>query len=152
VKYINEIVRPQVAAGAERAGRTLADVALASSVFVITGENEAAFENMRRMAREQIAFYASTPTYRVVMAAHGWQDAGEQLSRLATMKRWDKMGAVITDEMLEVFAVQAPLDQLGQALRARYDGVLDRVACYIPFVPGAWDDTWRDIAATVHRS
>ena len=150
VKYVNEIVRPQVAAGAERAGRTLADVVLASSVFVITGENEAAFDNMRRMAREQIAFYASTPTYRVVMAAHGWQDAGEQLSRLATMKRWDKMGAVITDDMLEVFAVQAPLDRLGQALRARYDGVLDRVACYMPFVPGAWDDAWRDIAAAVH--
>ena len=152
VKYINEVVRPQVAAGAERAGRTLADVVLASSVFVITGENEAAFENMRRMVREQIAFYASTPTYRVVMAAHGWQDAGEQLSRLATMKRWDKMGAVITDDMLDVFAVQAPLDQLGQALRVRYEGVLDRVACYMPFVPGAWDDVWRDIAATIHRS
>ncbi len=152
VKYINEVVRPQVAAGAERAGRTLADVVLASSVFVITGENEAAFENMRRMAREQIAFYASTPTYRVVMAAHGWQDAGEQLSRLATMKRWDKMGAVITDDMLDVFAVQAPLDQLGQALWVRYEGVLDRVACYMPFVPGAWDDVWRDIAATIHRS
>jgi probable F420-dependent oxidoreductase len=152
VKYVNEIVRPQVAAGAERAGRTLADVVLASSVFVITGENEAAFENMRRMAREQIAFYASTPTYRVVMAAHGWQDAGEQLSRLATMKRWDKMGAVITDDMLEIFTVQAPLDQLGQALRTRYAGVLDRVACYMPFVPGAWDDAWRDIAATIHHS
>ena len=152
VKYINEIVRPQVATGAERAGRTLADVALASSVFVITGENEAAFENMRRMAREQIAFYASTPTYRVVMAAHGWQDAGEQLSRLAAAKRWGEMGAVITDEMLEVFAVQAPLDRLGQTLRARYDGVLDRVACYLPFTPGAWDDAWRDIAAVIHSS
>ena len=152
VKYINEVVRAQVAAGAERAGRTLANVVLASSVFVITGENEAAFENMRRMAREQIAFYASTPTYRVVMAVHGWQDAGEQLSRLAAAKRWGEMGAVITDEMLEVFAVQAPLDRLGQALRARYDGVLDRVACYIPFVPGAWDAAWRDIAAAIHRS
>src|SRR5262245_3461617 len=151
VKYINKVVRPQVAAGAERAGRTLADVVLASGVFVVTGENEAAFENMRRMAREQIAFYASTPTYRVVMAAHGWQDAGEQLSRLATMKRWDKMGAVITDDMLDVFAVQAPPDQLGRALRERYEGVLDRVACYMPFVPGAWDDVWRDIAAAMHN-
>jgi probable F420-dependent oxidoreductase len=152
VRYVNEIVRPQVAAGAERAGRGLADVVLASSVFVITGENEAALENMRRMARQQIAFYASTPTYRVVLAVHGWQDAGEQLSRLAAAKRWDEMGAVITDEMLEVFAVQAPLDRLGQTLRARYDGVLDRVACYLPFVPGAWDDIWRNVVAAVHGS
>jgi probable F420-dependent oxidoreductase len=150
VKYVNEIIRPQVAAGAERAGRAPADVVLASSVFVITGENEAGVENMRRMAREQIAFYASTPTYRVVMAVHGWQDTGEQLSRLAAAKRWGEMGALISDEMLEVFAIEAPLDRLGQTLRARYHGVLDRVACYLPFVPGAWDDAWRDIAAAVH--
>src|SRR5262245_61536851 len=31
VRYVNEFVRPQVAAGAERAGRTVADVVLASS-------------------------------------------------------------------------------------------------------------------------
>src|SRR4029078_8999774 len=56
VKYINEIVRPQIAAGAERAGRKPGDVALVSSVFAITGPNEAAVANVRRMVREQIAF------------------------------------------------------------------------------------------------
>ena len=119
---------------------------------MITGPDEAAIENMRALAREQIAFYASTPTYRVVLAAHGWQDAGEQLSRMAAAKRWGEMGALITDEMLAVFAVQAPLDRLGQALRARYDGVLDRVACYMPFVPGEWDDIWRTTIAAAQGS
>jgi len=152
IKYIDEIVRPNIAAGAARAGRAAADVVLASSVFVITGENEAGMQNMERMVREQIAFYASTPTYRVVLASHGWQDIGEQLSRLAAMKRWDAMGALISDAMLDVFAVRAPLDQLGQALRARYAGVLDRVACYMPFAPGAWDNAWRDAAAAVHAA
>jgi probable F420-dependent oxidoreductase len=149
IKYIAEVVRPQIAVGAARAGRSPTDVVLASSVFVITGPDEAAIENMRRMAREQIAFYASTPTYRVVMATHGWQDVGEQLSRLAAMKRWNEMSALISDQMLEVFAVQAPLDQLGHALRARYQGVLDRVACYMPFIPGEWDEIWRSAAAAV---
>ena len=149
VKYIREVVRPQVAAGAERAGRSLADVALVSSVFTITGRNEAEVDAMRRVAREQIAFYASTPTYRVVLAAHGWEDVGEQLSRLAAMKRWSQMGELITDAMLEVFAVQAPLDRLGQALRARYEGVLDRVFGYVPYQPGALDAVWREAAAAV---
>ena len=150
IKYIDEIVKPFVAEGAALAGRAAGDVVLASSVFVITGNDQAGIENMRRMVREQIAFYASTPTYRVVLECHGWQDIGEQLSRLAAMKRWDQMGALVGDDMLEVFAVQAPLDQLGQALRARYEGVLDRVACYMPFVPGEWDDVWRAAAAAVH--
>jgi probable F420-dependent oxidoreductase len=149
VKYINEIVRPQVAVGAGRAGRAPSDVTLVSSVFAITGPDEAAIETTRKLAREQIAFYASTPTYRIVLERHGWQDVGEQLSRLAAAKRWGEMGALIGDEMLEVFAVQAPLDRIGAALRARYGGVLDRVFGYLPYVPGALDAAWRDIAAAV---
>src|SRR5262249_29536640 len=125
VKYVNEVVRPQIAAGAERAGRGLADITLVSSVFAITGPNQAASEATRAIAREQIAFYASTPTYRVVLECHGWQDVGEQLSRLAAAKRWGEMGALITDEMMNVFAVEAPLDRIGTALRQRYEGVLD---------------------------
>lgn len=149
VKYLNQVVRPQVAAGAERAGRRLADVTLASSVFAITGRNEAEIDTMRAAVREQIAFYASTPTYRVVLACHGWDDIGEQLSRLAAMKRWSQMGALISDEMLDVFAVQAPIDQIGAALRARYDGVLDRVCSYLPYLPGVLDDQWRAGAAAI---
>ena len=150
VKYITQIVRPQIAAGAARAGRPVSDVVLASSAFVITGRDEAAIERARALVREQIAFYASTPTYRVVLACHGWHDVGAQLSRLAAARRWSEMSALISDEMLEVFAVQAPLDRLGQALRERYTGVLDRVASYLPYTPGELDDAWRAIVAAVH--
>jgi probable F420-dependent oxidoreductase len=149
VKYINDIVRPQIAAGAERAGRPAADIALVSSVFAITGPNDAAIESIRAMAREQIAFYASTPTYRVVLECHGWQDVGEQLSRLAAAKRWGEMGALITDQMMDVFTVAAPLDRIGAALRQRYDGVLDRVFSYMPYTPGPLDDAWRVVVAAV---
>ena len=149
VKYINEVVRPHIAAGAERVGRSPADIALVSSVFAITGPNDAAIESTRAMAREQIAFYASTPTYRVVLECHGWQATGEQLSRLAAAKRWGEMGALITDEMMAVFTVEAPLDRVGAALRQRYDGVLDRVFSYMPYVPGELDGAWREIVAAV---
>jgi probable F420-dependent oxidoreductase len=151
IKYIDEVVRPQVALGAERSGRRATDVVLASSAFVITGKGATAIEQSRQMVRQQIAFYASTPTYRVVLAVHGWQDVGEQLSRLAATKRWDQMPALISDQMLDVFAIQTPPDTLGQALRAHYEGILDRVACYMPFVPGELDDAWRAAVAAVTR-
>ncbi len=149
VKYINEVVRPQVAAGAQEAGRSSNDVQLVSSVFVITGSDEASMTLSRQAAREQLAFYASTPTYRVVLNTHGWGDVGEQLSRMAAAKRWHKMGALISDEMLDVFAVTAPFDQLGTALQERYDGVLDRVACYFPYEPGELDSVWRSMAQEI---
>ncbi|MCS6840577.1 MAG: TIGR03617 family F420-dependent LLM class oxidoreductase [Roseiflexus sp.] len=149
VKYINEIVRPQVAAGAAKAGRDPSQVSLTSSVFLITGPDEASMESARAFAREQIAFYASTPTYRVVLACHGWEDVGERLSRLAAARRWSEMGALITDEMLDVFAVTAPLDRIGKALRERYNGVLDRVGSYLPYTPGPLDDVWRQAVRDV---
>lgn len=149
VKYLNELVRPQVAAGAAKANRTAADVKLVSSVFLITGPDEQIRAGMRAFAREQVAFYASTPSYRVVLECHGWQDIGEQLSRLAAMKRWAEMSALVTDDMLAAFAVEAPLDQVGQALRERYDGVLDHVCAYMPYAPSPLDPVWRAAVTTI---
>ncbi|HWQ15625.1 MAG TPA: TIGR03617 family F420-dependent LLM class oxidoreductase [Roseiflexaceae bacterium] len=149
VKYLHEVVRPQIAAGAARAGRSPAEVAVACSAFIITGPDEAAMEGMRQFAREQIAFYASTPTYRVVLAAHGWEDVGEHLSRLAATRRWGEMGRLITDEMLEVYTVQAPFERLGRAIRERYQGVVDRISPYVPYAPGPLDDVWRAVAREV---
>jgi hypothetical protein len=149
VKYLNELVRPQVAAGAAKAGRAASDIQLVSSVFLITGPDERTRAGMRAFAREQVAFYASTPSYRVVLECHGWQEIGEQLSRLAAAKRWADMGALVSDEMLAAFAVEAPLDRVGEALRERYDGVLDHVCAYMPYAPSPLDPVWRAAVAAV---
>ncbi len=147
VRYLNEIVRPHVSSAAAKAGRDSAEIALVSSVLLITGPNEQAIAATRAFAREQIAFYASTPTYRVVLEQHGWQDVGEELSRLASAKRWSEMAACISPEMLDAFALEAPLDRLGYALHERYNGVLDRVFPYLLYIPGPFDATWRQVIA-----
>ena len=46
------------------------------------------------------------------------------------------MPALITDEMISAFAVEAAPDEIGPALIERYEGLIDRVALYLPFVPG----------------
>jgi hypothetical protein len=82
--------------------------------------------------RSQIAFYASTRTYEPVLAAHGWQDLMPRLHRKSVEGDWGGMASLVTDEMLAVFAVEAPLDGLAEALRRRYGGLLDRLAPYLP--------------------
>lgn len=144
-RYLHEVLRPQITLGAQKTGRTLNAVTLAASVFVITGPDQATTDRLRETVRSQIAFYASTPTYRSVLECHGWAATGEQLSTLAASQRWGEMGALITDEMLDAFAVEARPDQLGRALRQRYNGLLDRLALYVPFVPGQYDALWQGI-------
>ena len=135
--YLRQVLRPAIAAGALKAERASQAVALAGSVFVISTPADRVF------VRQQVSFYASTPSYRPVLALHGWQAAGEALSALAARGDWQAMPALVSDEMLDTFAVSAPLGDLAGALRARYAGLLDRLMLYRPYVPGEDDDGWR---------
>ena len=95
------------------------------------------------MARMQISFYASTPTYRPVLEAHGWGATGERLSSMAARKEWGEMSQQITDEMLEEFCVITDASHLADAIKTRYMGLLDRITLYTPFEPGQDMDKWK---------
>ncbi len=123
---------------------------LATSAFVISAESEEEAAEQRESVRAQISFYASTPTYRTVLEAHGWEEVGERLGTMAREKKWREMPALITDEMLAAFAVEAAPDEIGAALKERYEGLIDRVALYLPFVPGERDEFWRAALTTTH--
>lgn len=142
-EYVIQFVKPAIAEGAEKESRSPEDVKLATSVFIITGESEEEIEDQREKMRAQAAFYASTPSYRVVLEAHGWEGVGEKLGNLARNKKWDEMSELITDEMLYTFAIEAAPDEVGSAVKERYEGLIDRVALYLPFVPGEKDEFWR---------
>ena len=144
-EYVRETVKPAIAEGAAGAGRAPEQVTLATSAFVITGENGEETAERRESARSQISFYASTPTYRMVLKAHGWEEVGARLGTMSREKKWREMPALITDEMLAVFAVEAAPDEIGPALRERYEDLIDRVALYLPFVPGEHDEFWRTV-------
>ncbi|MBI2468966.1 MAG: TIGR03617 family F420-dependent LLM class oxidoreductase [Candidatus Rokubacteria bacterium] len=130
--YLREFALPQIEAGLAKSGRTRADIVLATSVFMITGGSDEERARTREQVKAQIAFYASTRTYEPVLAAHGWQDLMPRLHRKSVEGDWAGMAALITDEMLATFAVEAPLEGLADALRARYTGLLDRLAPYLP--------------------
>ena len=77
VRYLDEVVLPGIAAGAAGSGRTLDDVELATTVFVMTGATDSDVEQAMGPVRQQIAFYASTPSYLPVLEAEGWDFGGE---------------------------------------------------------------------------
>ncbi len=144
-EYLRQTVRPSIAEGAARADRDPDRVELATSAFVVGGGDEEGVKEQREFVRSQLAFYASTPTYRTVLEAHGWQEVGEKLGALAREKRWREMPNLVTDEMLRAFAVEAAPDEIGPALKERYEGLIDRVALYLPFVSGERDAFWRAV-------
>jgi alkanesulfonate monooxygenase SsuD/methylene tetrahydromethanopterin reductase-like flavin-dependent oxidoreductase (luciferase family) len=138
-RYLREVITPAIEEGTSKAGRTRADVSVSVTAFVATSPEEENF------VRSQIAFYASTPSYRPVFALHGWEAVAEKLSSLAARGEWGEMFGLITDEILETFCLVTDADSLSSKLQARYQGLADRLTLYTPFTPGEKDEVWKKL-------
>jgi alkanesulfonate monooxygenase SsuD/methylene tetrahydromethanopterin reductase-like flavin-dependent oxidoreductase (luciferase family) len=138
-----EVILPAIEQGASHNGRSRASLSVSVAAFTASTPEE------MNLARAQIAFYASTPSYRPVMAMHGWSAAAERLSAHASRGEWAEMPALVTDDMLHEFATVASEDQLAAALKQRYEGIADRLTLYTQFVPGEKDEWWRRTAAVL---
>lgn len=152
MRYLDEVVFPAMAAGAQERGRELSHVETVVPVFVITGRDETEMANSEFATKLQIAFYASTPTYRAVLDLHGWE-VGPQLTAMSKRGEWLAMGSLIPDEMVSELAVRAPLGDLGAAVADKYRGKVDRIGFYFPELPGQGpvielsDDDWKRLIA-----
>ena len=126
-EFLKQRILPPIADGASRAGRDVKDVSLTGSGFVITGPNKSVIEERKYAVRRQIAFYSSTRTYFTVLETHGFEDVGVRLHEMSLKGQWDEMTNLITDEILEEFAVIAEYGDVAAAVKERYDGLLNEV-------------------------
>jgi probable F420-dependent oxidoreductase len=131
-RYTRESILPNLEAGARKAGRQLSDIDICGGSFLVTGETEEEVERAKPAVRTQVAFYGSTRSYRGVFEAHGWGDVSLRLHEMSTQGRWAEMGDLITDEMLEEFAIVSPYDGLIKEIKARWSGVVTRTGLAIP--------------------
>jgi len=145
-RYLAEVVVPNIEAGAAKAGRKRSDVVVEAPAFVAVGGADSERAAMRESMRSQVAFYASTPTYHSVMNLHGWEAQAEQLSALAAKGSWADMPKLLTDDMLAEFIVEGTWDDIGAKLRAKYDGLADRIMIYLPFTASENEENWKKAA------
>ncbi len=139
-RYLREHLWPHLDTGLERSGRTRADLEVSFPVMVVTGTTDDELAAAAVATKAQIAFYGSTPAYRVVLDAHGWGDLQTELNRLSKTGDWAAMAAAIDDEMLSTFAVRGTPQEVAATIAQRYGDVVDRVAFNTPYSVGA--DTW----------
>ena len=79
-----------------------------------------------------LAFYGSTPAYRPVLAAHGWEELQPELNAMSEQGRWQEMGGLITDEMMHTIAACGTPAEVAAHIRDRIDGVAGTVFLYQP--------------------
>ncbi len=136
-KYFRAVTLPNLEKGLAKAGRSRDGFEVSCPVFVVTGRDEESTAASRLGITRQIAFYGSTPAYRPVLEAHGWGELGPELTALSKRGEWNTMGTLITDEILEAFAIVASPKDVPDRLLERYGGLIDRVACTFDIGDGA---------------
>jgi probable F420-dependent oxidoreductase len=153
LRYLAEVVRPNLDDGAKRAGRDPSDVAVVCPVLTIVGDTDEERAAWRERARLQLAFYGSTRTYSSIFDLHGWEGISARLHEHQAAGDMAGMAETFTDDMLDVFSITSTWDGLADAIVQRYTGVADRVICY--FAATSWRDDpsvrdrWATVAAQV---
>ncbi len=142
--YLTDMVLPALRHGADRVGRPLSSIELCVQPFVVTGRDDDEVRHWTEVVKRQIAYYASTRTYAPILELHGWGDVPAKLHEMTVTNRWDDLGSVITDEMLDTYAIVGRPEEIPGKLRARFDGLVNRIALYhrdVPVDPGALIET-----------
>ena len=132
-RYLEEVTVPALRRGRASRPGGLGRVEVAGPAFCCTGRNEDELEDAIAGTRSQLAFYASTLAYRAVLETHGWGDLQDELSRLSKAGRWSAMPELISDEVLDTFAVVGDPKAVGQGLKRRWEGMADRITLYTPY-------------------
>lgn len=131
-RYLEEVCLPRLLEGMRRSGRNREQFDLHGGGFVCTGPDEATVRKAMDWARARIAFYASTRTYRPILALHGLEDLGLKLHRMSVEGRWGEMPAHIGDDTLRLFAACGTYDEIASEIQKRFGGAADSIEISLP--------------------
>jgi len=111
--YIREVALPALDRGLASSGRTHAACEISCQTITMVGQTDEQIAKARSDARAQIAFYSSTPAYRVVLDHHGWGDVQPELNRMSKEGKWL--------DMIDAIGVSGRPSEIAAKLRARND-------------------------------
>lgn len=132
-RSLAEVTLPALERGRGRAGALDPPVRLSVPVMVATGPDAASIEAATQAIRTQIAFYGSTPAYKVVLDIHGCGDLQPRLRAMTKAGDWLGMAALVPDDLLHAVAVVAAPDDVAPRIVARCGSNVERVALNAPY-------------------
>jgi probable F420-dependent oxidoreductase len=127
-RYLDAVVRPAVATGAARAGRSAGAVRLVVAATVVTGVGDGDVVEERERSRRLLAFLYSTPAYARTLELHGRDDLPGRLRALVRAGDWEGLPALLGDELMDALVVVGRYDELASVLLDRYGGRADGIA------------------------
>lgn len=122
--YIEKVMLPAVREGAARTGRSLEHFRVAMKPLVASARTEEELIPKVRDARARIAFYASTPAYAAAFEHLGLGDLAARAKVFSKEQDWEQLPKLISDDVLDQFAVMGTYDEIGSKLLQRFRAVV----------------------------
>jgi probable F420-dependent oxidoreductase len=122
--YLREVTLPHLHAGLKSAGRASTACRTCLAPFIVSGRNEAELAKARQLTVDRLAFYGSTPAYRAVLEQQGLGELQSQLHALTRQGRWAELGSLITDDVLQRFAVVGTASEIAPKIWERFGDVI----------------------------
>lgn len=148
-EYFQQVTLPAVQRGRVKAGRPLDDFAVLASPIVAFGSTEEELRVAIGQAKQEIAYYTSTPSYHQLLEMHGLGGLKDELHRLMAEGRFDEMADAVDDTALHVFAsVGTPVEAARQVWQ-RYGDLATHVTCHAgeKIDPAAWQEFHAELVA-----
>ena len=144
-RYIAETMLPAVRQGAAKTGRDFAGFTMCVKPLVATAPNRVTLAERVREVRARVAFYASTPAYLAAFDSEGYGEVARTLQLHARAARWEDMPGLVSDEMLDAYAVIGTYDEIAAKLRARYGHLATSLEFAIPLSDAGDEATLRGL-------
>jgi len=128
--YVRDVVRPNVAAGAQKAGRDPGEIEVAALVLCSVSEDR---EEAIRRARINVGNYICFPGADPMVQASGI----EELRNAVAAKLFTEGPAafdLIPEDVVKRFAICGTPEE-GREQLAEFDGLLDHIVLHTPYVP-----------------
>jgi probable F420-dependent oxidoreductase len=122
-KYVEEVALPNLRAGFDRSGRSEGEWAtfeITGGGMIVTAATENELAPRIVDLRKRLAFYASTPAYRVQMELEGFGEQAERLTELSKANRWAEMLDVFTEDMAYRYAAIGTHDVIIDRIRDHF--------------------------------
>lgn len=132
--FLRDSSLPALQRGFAKADKTAEDFQISCQVIVATGFNDEEIAKAREGARNQIAFYSSTPGYIPVLQSVDRADIQPQLTKLSKQGDWSAMASHIDDELVDAVAVTGSPKEVAEKIMATRGGLVDRIS---PVIYGA---------------
>ncbi len=126
--FLAERTMPMIETGLAAGGRERSSLVLNVGCIAAPCLTDEQYERATAAIRFNLAFYGSTPAYRVVLDHHGLGDLQPRLREATKTGDWAKLGELVDDEVVDLLAVRGTPSDCAERLTAQYRDHADRLS------------------------